>query len=196
MPPSVPCQQAPDTLDKNTRSPILFKKGGTDLFMSIQDVVTEWKRESAQTETIMAALTDESLSQEIAPGHRTIGRLAWHIVHTIHEMMTAAGLQFMAPGEGPPPASAADILAAYRTANKAFLDALQAQWKDATLAELRPMYGEEWTGAVVLAVLIKHEIHHRAQVTVLMRQAGLPVPGLYGPAKEDWAVFGAEPPAV
>jgi uncharacterized damage-inducible protein DinB len=33
-------------------------------------------------------------------------------------------------------------------------------------------------------------------MTVLMRQAGIRVPGLYGPAKEDWAAFGQEEPPV
>jgi hypothetical protein len=27
-------------------------------------------------------------------------------------------------------------------------------------------------------------------MTVLMRQAGLVVPGVYGPAREEWAVYG------
>lgn len=31
-------------------------------------------------------------------------------------------------------------------------------------------------------------------MTVLMRQAGLPVPGIYGPAKEEWTTFGLEAP--
>jgi len=33
-------------------------------------------------------------------------------------------------------------------------------------------------------------------MTVLMRQAGLRVPGVYGPAHEDWAGMGMEPPEV
>ena len=32
--------------------------------------------------------------------------------------------------------------------------------------------------------LINHQNHHRGQMTVLMRQAGLTVPGVYGPAKK------------
>jgi uncharacterized damage-inducible protein DinB len=40
---------------------------------------------------------------------------------------------------------------------------------------------------------MKHEIHHRAQMTVLMRQAGLKVPGLYGPAKEEWSQYNMPP---
>lgn len=166
------------------------------MFKSIEHFMTEWKPETARTEKVLAALTDESLGQEAAPGHRTLGRIAWHIVYTIHEMMAEAGMTSTAPVVTPPPARAADIVAAYREGVAVFQEALQAQWTDATLTEKRPMYGEQWTGADVLASLLKHEIHHRAQMTVLMRLAGLPVPGLYGPAKEDWAKFGAEPPAV
>jgi len=52
------------------------------------------------------------------------------------------------------------------------------------------MYGEKWTRGQSLLALMAHEIHHRAQMTVLMRQAGLKVPGVYGPAREEWAAYG------
>ena len=45
-------------------------------------------------------------------------------------------------------------------------------------------------------MLIGHQTHHRSQMTVLMRQAGLVVPEVYGPAKEGWAAYGAQPPLV
>jgi uncharacterized damage-inducible protein DinB len=51
------------------------------------------------------------------------------------------------------------------------------------------MYGEQWSRGAVLSALILHQVHHRAQMTVLMRQAGLKVPGLYGPAREEWAAM-------
>jgi uncharacterized damage-inducible protein DinB len=38
-----------------------------------------------------------------------------------------------------------------------------------------------------------HQCHHRGQMTVLMRQAGQKVPGIYGPAKEEWSSMGMEP---
>ena len=53
------------------------------------------------------------------------------------------------------------------------------------------MYGEKWPRGMSLSALMAHETHHRGQMTVLMRQAGLPVPGVYGPAKEEWAAMGA-----
>lgn len=43
------------------------------------------------------------------------------------------------------------------------------------------MYGEIWARGLTLFYLITHQAHHRGQMTVLMRQAGLPVPGIYGP---------------
>jgi hypothetical protein len=33
-------------------------------------------------------------------------------------------------------------------------------------------------------------------MTVLMRQAGLKVPGIYGPAKEEWSIYGAPVPEI
>jgi uncharacterized damage-inducible protein DinB len=52
------------------------------------------------------------------------------------------------------------------------------------------MYGQEWPRRLVLSGLMHHESHHRGQMTVLMRQAGLKVPGVFGPAREEWAAYG------
>jgi hypothetical protein len=49
------------------------------------------------------------------------------------------------------------------------------------------------TNGSLLLFLLQHQSHHRGQMTVLMRQAGLSVPGIYGPSKEEWARFGMEP---
>jgi uncharacterized damage-inducible protein DinB len=41
-----------------------------------------------------------------------------------------------------------------------------------------------------LSATIRHQTHHRGQLTVLMRQAGLVVPGCYGPSREEWGQYG------
>ena len=48
------------------------------------------------------------------------------------------------------------------------------------------MYGQKWTRSATLESIVKHQIHHRAQMTVLMRQASLKVPRVYGPSREEW----------
>jgi hypothetical protein len=41
-------------------------------------------------------------------------------------------------------------------------------------------------------LLIKHIVHHRGQINVLMRLTGLKPFGVYGPPKEDWINLGVE----
>jgi uncharacterized damage-inducible protein DinB len=41
-------------------------------------------------------------------------------------------------------------------------------------------------------MFIRHEVHHRGQMTVLMRQAGLPLHGFYGPSRDEWVAMGMQ----
>jgi uncharacterized damage-inducible protein DinB len=161
------------------------------MFKTIADFEKGWTYEREATLKILRALTDASLAQAVAPGGRTLGRLAWHLVETLGEMPTHAGLQAAGPAPGTPqPQTAAEIADAYEQASRSIGDAVLEQWTDNSLAETRDMYGEVWTGGEVLSSLIAHQAHHRGQMTVLMRQAGLSVPGVYGPSKEEWAGYG------
>ncbi|UOF89186.1 DinB family protein [Fodinisporobacter ferrooxydans] len=167
------------------------------MFQTLNGFLQSWEYEAGATQKLLDALTDASLRQEVASMDRTLGRIAWHIVTAIHEMMSRTGLQFASPGEdGPVPTSAKVIADAYRQVNDAFVQALQTQWTDSTLKEMHNLYGEEWPNGITLMVLIRHQIHHRGQMTVLMRQAGLKVPGVYGPAREEWANLGMEAPKL
>lgn len=166
------------------------------MFTSIQQFTAAWSNETASTQKVMDALTDASLGQKITEDHRELGQLAWHLVTTIHEMTSRTGLKFTPVAEdehAPAPASAKVIADDYRNQSNALLEAVQAQWKDEDLAGITNMYGEEWPNGLTLHLLIQHEIHHRGQMTVLMRQAGLRVPDIYGPTREDWIERGMTP---
>ena len=164
-------------------------------YATVKSFLEQWKHESEATSKMMASLTDASLGQRVGPDDRTLGRIAWHVAQTVPEMMNRVGLDLPAI-EGPPPARAAAVAAAYGKAAAALAAAVTSKWTDATLAQTDDMYGEKWTRATTLACLVHHQIHHRGQMTVLMRQAGLRVPGVYGPAREEWAAFGAPAPEV
>lgn len=43
------------------------------MFRTIEDVKRPWHAQSAGTLAVLGPLTDESLTEEIAPGHRTLG---------------------------------------------------------------------------------------------------------------------------
>ena len=76
------------------------------------------------------------------------------------------------------------------------LEQVKANWTDQTLTVVDDMYGEKWPRGLTVRVLLDHQTHHRGQMTVLMRQAGLKVPGIYGPSKEEWSAYGAAAPEV
>lgn len=164
------------------------------MYKTINDFATDWNNESESTLKILNALTDASLSQKVTTEGRSLGFLGWHIVLTLGEMGGKAGLTIDAPAEhSPAPNSASEISSAYEKAARGLAQEVQNKWNDKMLGEIIEMYGEKWTRAQTLAGLLKHEVHHRAQITVLMRQAGLKVPGVYGPAKEEWAQYGMPP---
>ncbi|AEI40720.1 DinB family protein [Paenibacillus mucilaginosus] len=164
------------------------------MFKTLSEFADSWKNESASTQRILDALTDSSLQQKIAPDYRSLGQLGWHIATCIHEMLSRTGLEFPAPeGEEQAPSSAAVIADTYRRASAAMLEAVQTQWTDADLFTRVNLYGEEWPNGLTLRILIQHEVHHRGQMTVLMRQAGLRVPDIYGPTREDWIEQGMVP---
>jgi len=180
----------------NSYTTEIFKRRNK-MYRTLNDFLAQWRQESAMTLQVFDMLTDESLNQQITPQNRTLGRLAWHLTTTLEEMMGHAGVKFEGAKSGTPvPASAKEIADAYRVSSEAMVKAIQEQWTDETLQEERNMYGDNWKVAEVLASLVLHQTHHRGQMTVLMRQAGLKVPGLYGPAMEEWAAMGAPVPEV
>jgi uncharacterized damage-inducible protein DinB len=165
----------------------------------LDDFVTVFNHEAENTRKVLAVLTDKSLAQPIDSENRTLGRLGWHLAQTIPEMLGRLGLRCAGPGEHEPvPTSAKQILDAYDTAAKSVPGAIKAAgWTDANLGDKKPMYGgEEWTIATTLQIQILHEVHHRGEMIVLVRQAGLKPPGLYGPVREDWATFGMPEPEI
>ena len=164
------------------------------MLRKIDDFVKDWEYEAASTGKILNALTDESLSQRVTPDGRSLGFLGWHLTQTLGEMLERAGLKIDAPGmDKECPTSASEIASAYEKAAKSVTEEVKKNWTDETLLQMDDMYGDTWPRGVTLFALIAHQAHHRGQMTVLMRQAGLAVPGVYGPSKEEWAAMGAPP---
>jgi len=112
-------------------------------------------------------------------------------------MMAKAGLTVAGPTEHEAvPITAVLISSAYRTAATSLVEQLHAHWTDTTLSEMDDMSGERRSRAQTLAILISHQTHHRGLLTVLLRQAGLPILGIYGPTREEWAGWGTPAPAI
>lgn len=164
------------------------------MFRRIEDFIEEWEDERQGTLKLLRSLTDASLSQAIVPGGRTLGFLAWHITVTIPEMLGKAGLQPDGPSDHEPvPSAAAAIADAYDRASSSVAGDVRIRWTDDMLTGMIQMYGQQWSRGLTLDVFMRHEAHHRGQMTVLMRQAGLALHGMYGPSREEWIAMGMQP---
>ncbi len=162
------------------------------MFRNIEDFRTAWDYEAEMTGKVLLNLTDESLDTKVYDDGRTLGYLGWHLTITLGEMLGKVGLTIDAPAENAEcPINVNEIARLFGVAAKSVGDEVSKNWTAETLLIEDEMYGETWSRGMTLFYLIAHQTHHRGQMTVLMRQAGLRVPGIYGPAKEEWAAFGA-----
>ena len=158
------------------------------MYYKIEDFKNDWAYESSSTLKLFNNLTDESLNKKFNDNVRTLGRLAWHITGSIPEMMNRTDLKIEGFDENSSvPESAKMIASTYKKISDGLLSEVSKKWKNENLLDRVNMYGEEWEKGKILSVLLVHQIHHRAQMTVLMRLAGLKVNGIYGPSREEWA---------
>lgn len=164
------------------------------MYHSIEQFLTDWQTEADNTKRVFENITDDAKGVKIHPNIRTLERLGWHITQTVTEMGTKAGLFTEDVLEHvTPPATFEALTAAHQQYNTLLAQAVKAKWTSSALKDQVDMYGQVWSKGAVLDVLVKHEAHHRSQMTVIMRMVGLPVPGLYGPSQEEWAAMGFAP---
>jgi uncharacterized damage-inducible protein DinB len=165
------------------------------MFRKIQDFKEAFQYESDTTLKVFKNITTGALNDKPYDNVRSIQRLVWHITITLGETLGKAGLKIDCPDEHAAPLNDIDqVYKIYEKAAKSVLEQVEKSWKDETLIEEADMYGEKWLKGIVLAVLIKHEAHHRGQLTTLMRLNNLMVPGVYGPSKEEWAAWNMTAP--
>ena len=107
-----------------------------------------------------------------------------------------AGNATLAGEDAPLPNIAFEIMDGYDVAAKSLFEQIRDNWTEVDLQVEDNMYGEKWSREFTLRVIREHEIHHRGQMTILMRQAGLVIPGLFGASKEEWAKFGMVEPKI
>ena len=163
------------------------------MYYKISDFVADFDLEIAATLKIFNNLTDKSLDQKVTEKGRSLGKIAWHITGAFGEIGSTALLQVYRADEKPMPKSAKIISEEYSKSATSLKDAVVKGWNDESLKEEIIMYGQTWTKGQTLSTLLVHQMHHRGQMTVLMRQAGLKVPGIYGPAYEEWESMGMPP---
>ncbi len=163
------------------------------MYTNIEDFVTDWQEEKVATAKVFAQVSDNAMATKVHDNVRSLGRLAWHITQTVTEMPFRAGILTADHLEHQPiPSTMAELISTYEKYCDELANVLADTWKDVDLTEKIDVYGQPWERRKVLTALLRHQAHHRAQMTVVMRLLGLEVPGTYGPSREEWAKYGME----
>lgn len=164
------------------------------MFRTIEDFSNTWKHEREATEKIFNVITGDVLNRHIPGYNRTLGNIAWHIALWTGEIGKRSGLTINCPDyNSDAPSNISEISAVYKTVANELLSGVCSKWTDEYLYNEKEIYGKIWKNGKTLESIIRHQIHHRGQMTVIMRILKLPVPGIYGPSKEEWVNFGMEP---
>lgn len=154
------------------------------MYRKAEDFLADWTASAAGTLSVMKAITDDKMNTAIVEGHNSLGWLAWHLVGTAGAFGQLAGLNTPAIERGAQvPERMGEIVEKY----EAVIDAYNSEVKkitDEMMTEEINVFGGKMIRGKFLRMLIDHQTHHRGQMTVLLRQAGLTVPGVMGPTKE------------
>ncbi len=160
------------------------------MYHHVADFLDELQQESLSTLKLLQSFTDAALGQRVDAAGATLGGIAWHLTVSAAELLRIAGTPIEAPADDSSvPATAAEIAASYQRMATALQQQVSASWTDAMLPEEVQAYGQSWTRGQLLAVLLRHQTHHRGQLTVLARQANIVIPGVCGPTREEMAAL-------
>lgn len=158
------------------------------MFSNAQQFIGEYTYESGITKSLFANLTDESLSQPQADGLYNLGQIAWHISSSRCYLLGQTGFDMPDQGFGFPMNLNAEMI---RNNYDMLLERIMEQAGNKSEEDLNVVYRffdkMDVSLGQMMRMVISHEIHHRGQLSVLMRQAGLGIPGIYGPNAEETA---------
>lgn len=150
-----------------------------------EDFLQEWKHASQGTLKVLEALTDDKLEQAIVKEHNTLGWLGWHLANSLSFFGGQVGLKVDAAGQpNDVPSHANEIVAAFSRASEQLQQEVEKLTDEQFVEAIDSFAGKVPRGSL-LRSMIDHQTHHRGQMTVLLRQAGLKVPGVMGPTVED-----------
>jgi uncharacterized damage-inducible protein DinB len=161
----------------------------------ITALVAELQHESANTRKILERLPSDRFSWQPHDKSMTLIQLASHISE-IPGMFVAQAIQddeldFATSRYTPPVLENTEALLAFFEENLTrAVAALQSATEEAlnqvwTMRQGETVFASMPRKIVIRNLGLNHLIHHRGQLSVYLRLAGLPVPGMYGPSADE-----------
>jgi len=159
----------------------------------IDGMLQEFEQETQTTRRVLERVPDNQLAWRPHEKARTLGELALHVAMVpggVAELVASPS-----PAQAPQftdltPTSASELIPALDQ-SVAKVKAVLGGMDDAALMETwRLMQGDRELLAVprvamLRSVMLNHWYHHRGQLTVYLRELGVPIPSIYGPSADE-----------
>jgi uncharacterized damage-inducible protein DinB len=158
----------------------------------IDSFLQELEHEAQTTRRVLERVPDNQLGWRPHPKSRTLGELALHVAGTPGAVAKIAAQSEIQPPDftDPVPTSASELIPALEE-SIATAKQLLGTMDDATLnATWRvKRNGQEIMAmpraALLRSIMLNHWYHHRGQLSVYLRELGVPVPSIYGPSADE-----------
>ena len=158
----------------------------------IDGMLMELEQEARTTRRVLERVPGDQLGWKPHKKARTLGELALHVASTPGVVATIASQSEIQDPEfkDATPKSAAELIPALDE-SVATARRLLASMDDATLNGTWRMKrnGHEILAmprvAVLRSIMLNHWYHHRGQLSVYLRELGVPIPSIYGPSADE-----------
>ena len=159
----------------------------------IDGLLQELEREAETTRRVLERVPDNQLTWRPHPKARTLGALALHVAMVpggVAELAASQSPAQVPQFSDPSPQSAAELIPALDQSIAKAKKALGGMDDVAVMAMWRMMQGDRELFAVprvafLRSIMLNHWYHHRGQLTVYLRELGVPIPSIYGPSADE-----------
>lgn len=170
----------------------------------IDGMLQELEQETQTTRRVLERVPDNQLAWRPHEKARTLGELALHVAMVpggVAELVASPSPAQAPQFTDPSPKSASELIPALDQSIAKVKEVLGGMDDAALRATWRLMQGDRELLAVprvamLRSVMLNHWYHHRGQLSVYLRELGVPLPSIYGPSADENPFMAAQPSAA
>ena len=155
---------------------------------AVETFVSAWDREAQKTVGLLKMLPSGQYDFRPDAGGRSLGELAWHLAELDAYISYGVANGAFSTDAKPPnikrPMAIEELAPGYKQVHVEARERL-GNLKPIDLEREMEFFGSTHTVSTLLwDVMLLHSIHHRGQLSLMVRLAGGAVPELFGPTRE------------
>jgi len=159
---------------------------------TVEALLQELEQEAQTTRRVLERVPGDRLTWKPHDKSMSLGQLALHVAMVpgaVAEISRQSPVQ-VPDFKHPSAASAAELIPALEQSIAKARQIVGAMDDAALASTWRAMDGEKEVmalpvGALLRSIMLNHWYHHRGQLSVYLRQVGVPVPSIYGPSADE-----------